>query len=195
MEKSRIFLPLLAASIIIIVIFSGCAKKTVETVTTTGTTAASTAVLTTVKETTPPTTAAAVTAAANVYQNTQYGFSFTLPESWKGYKIITGKWEGVGLLDSASRQGVETGPIISIRHPLWTSADPRQDIPIMVFTIAQWESLQREEFSVGAAPMPPSEIARNAKYVFALPARYNYSFLTGFEEVETILKGNPLKPF
>ena len=34
---------------------------------------------------------------ANVYRNTQFGFSFSLPESWKGYRIITEKWEGRAL--------------------------------------------------------------------------------------------------
>lgn len=129
-----------------------------------------------------------------VYKNTQYGFNFPLPESWKNYEIVTGKWEGLSINDSAGEKVVETGPMISIRHPLWTSANPRQDIPIMVFTLAQWNSLQKEEFHIGAAPIGPSELGRNNKYVFALPARYNFAFPTGFEEVEDILKGKPLQP-
>ena len=62
----------------------------------------------------------------------------------------------------------------------------------MVFTIGQWDSLIRQEYTVGAAPMPPSELGRNAQFVFALPARYNYAFPTGFEEVDKILQGKPL---
>ena len=42
--------------------------------------------------------------------------------------------------------------------------------------------------------MGPKELGRNSKYVFALPARYNFAFPTGFEEVEDILAGNPLQP-
>jgi len=34
-----------------------------------------------------------------VYKNTQYGFTFSLPESWKDYKIITDEWEGLSLDD------------------------------------------------------------------------------------------------
>jgi hypothetical protein len=64
----------------------------------------------------------------------------------------------------------------------------------MVFTIAQWNDLQNDKFHIGAAPIGPSELGRNSKYVFALPARYNFSFLPGFEEVEDILNGKPLKP-
>lgn len=128
----------------------------------------------------------------NVYQNTQYGFNFTLPASWKGYTIVNDKWEGMAL--DGSQKVVESGPIVSIRHPLWTTQNPRQDIPIMVFTLAQWESLQQDKFHIGAAPIGPSEISRNSKYVFALPARYNFAFPTGYEEVEKILAGKPLQP-
>src|SRR5947209_7001483 len=28
------------------------------------------------------------------YVSTKYGFRFLLPDSWKGYSIIIGKWEG-----------------------------------------------------------------------------------------------------
>jgi hypothetical protein len=129
-----------------------------------------------------------------IYANTQYSFSFLLPLSWEGYQIIESKWEGY----TPEQQGdvtVEKGPIISIRHPKWTSANPRQDIPIMVFTLAQWDSLQQDKFHIGAAPIGPSELGNNTKYVFALPARYNFSFPTGYEEVEKILEGNPLKAF
>jgi len=130
---------------------------------------------------------------ATVYRNTQYGFSFPLPESWKGYTIVTDEWEGLALGGEKEGEVIETGPIISIRHPQWTSEDPRQDIPIMVFTVDQWKLLQQEKFHIGAAPMGPKELGKNSKYVFALPARYNYAFPTGFEEVEKILEGNPLQ--
>lgn len=125
-----------------------------------------------------------------VYMNEQYGFEFTLPAGWKGYSIVEGKWEGLPI---GGETPVESGPTISIRHPLWTQGVPRQDIPIMVFTAAQWDALQKEEFHIGAAPVGPSELGRNSKYVFALPARYNFAFPEGYEEVEQILKGKPLR--
>ena len=130
-----------------------------------------------------------------LYRNSDYGFAFILPESWNGYLIISERWEGVSLEGSTSGQVTETGPELLIRHPQWVLVNPRQDIPIMVFTLSQWELVQQEKMSVGAAPMPPSELGRNSTYVFALPARYNYAFPTGFEEVEQILQENPLKPF
>lgn len=127
------------------------------------------------------------------YQNTEFGFSFSLPDSWKGYSIVTDKWQGVAIVGEKEGEVIETGPIISIRHPDWTKENPRQDIPIMIFTAAQWQSLQKEEFNVGAAPMGPTELGKNTSYIFALPARYNYAFPTGFEEVEKILEGKPLQ--
>jgi hypothetical protein len=127
-----------------------------------------------------------------IYKNTQYGFSFSLPESWEGYSIITDEWEGKPV---GSDTVTEKGPIISIRNPKWTQENPYQDIPIMVFTLSQWDLLQQEKFHIGAAPIGPTELGRNTEHVLALPARYNFSFLTGYEEVEKILEGNPLKAF
>ena len=127
-----------------------------------------------------------------VYDNKDYGFYFTLPKSWIGYSVIEGKWEGLSLTESKENQ---SGPIIYIRHPEWTEKTPRQDIPVMVFTQDQWKSLNNMEFSVGAAPIGPSKLGENTTYVFALPARYNYEFLTGFEEVEEILENNPLQAY
>ncbi|ACV63368.1 hypothetical protein Dtox_2575 [Desulfofarcimen acetoxidans DSM 771] len=125
-----------------------------------------------------------------VYKNTQYGFNFSLPVSWNGYSIVTNKWEGLAI---GNGETVETGPMISIRHPQWTSENRRQDIPIMIFSLNQWDSLQQEKFHIGAAPIGPKELGRNTRYVFALPARYNFAFPPGYEEVEKILESNPLQ--
>ena len=127
-----------------------------------------------------------------LYTNTEYGFTFYLPESWRGLTIVSRQWEGQ-MLDTEQGTTV-TGPEILIRHPLWTESDPRQDIPIMVFTLGQWDLVQAEKLGVGAAPIPPTELGRNSKYVFALPARYNFAFLTGFEEVEQILADHAWQP-
>jgi len=126
---------------------------------------------------------------AVVYEDTSYGFKFYLPETWKNYVIIEEQWK------STNGSGtIETGPQLLIRHPKWSDKTPRQDIPIMIFTIKQWNALQKGEFLVGVGPIGPSKLGRNSKYVFALPARYNYAFPTGFKEVEEIISGNPLWP-
>lgn len=122
-----------------------------------------------------------------VYRNTDFGFCVSLPQSWEGYSIVSQQWDGRDNTPTGSN-AVSHGPLIAIRNPRWTAKDPHQDIPIMVFTHAQWDSVQRADLVVSAAPFPPSELGRNEKYVFGLPPRYNYAFPTGFEEVEQILK-------
>lgn len=124
------------------------------------------------------------------YKNTQYGFNFTLPKDWKDFSITTEIWEGNNV---TLGKVTETGPMIFIRHPQWTSKNPRQDIPIMVFTLVQWNLIQQGKISIGAAPIGPTELGRNNIYVFALPARYNFAFMTGYKEVEEILNNHPLK--
>lgn len=135
--------------------------------------------------------------ASTVYRNTRYGFCFSLPRNWTGYSIVTKEWEGYALdsRGAVADEAAEAGPLILIRHPQWTEANQRQDIPTMVFTVSQWESLQKGEFHIGAAPLNPTELGHNTKYVFALPARYNYSFPEGYKEVEDILKNNPLEAY
>ena len=64
----------------------------------------------------------------------------------------------------------------------------------MVFTLDQWNQLNQGKFHIGAAPVGPRELGRNTRYVFALPTRYNFEFLSGYEEVEEILDGNALEP-
>lgn len=130
-----------------------------------------------------------------VYKNTQYGFTFSLPDSWKGYTIVSGKWDG-----TQNNQAV-TGPEIIIRGPKWTAANKYQDIPIMVFTAEQWAKVVKgpsegpgENLYIGAAPVGPMELGHNAKYAFALPARYDFTGETGVQEVHDIISKNPLQP-
>lgn len=135
----------------------------------------------------------AITADSSVlYSNADYGFSFSLPPGWKGYSIVKNTWEGNSLTTSSIK---ETGPKIIIRNPNWTTALHYEDIPIMIFTLKQWDSYLAEDFSVGAAPIRASELARNNAYVLALPARWDFDYSKGFEEAGNILKSNPIKVF
>jgi hypothetical protein len=129
-----------------------------------------------------------------VYKNRQYGFLFYMPEDWRGYTVVESQWQGFLTDGTQGGEPAFTGPIVTIRDPRWTEDQPRQDIPIMVFTPGEWSMVQDEKLSVSAAPIPPTELGRNNKYVFALPARYNFAFLPGWEEVESILAGKPLVP-
>lgn len=129
------------------------------------------------------------------YTNRTYGFSVSLPPDWSGFKIATSTWDG--LINAGAQGEVASvhGPLISIRNPKWTESKPYQDIPIMVFTISQWNDLQNDKFHIGAAPIGPGELGRNDKYVFALPARYNYAYPTGWEEVQSIIDSKPFHTF
>ena len=126
------------------------------------------------------------------YNNTDYGFTFSLPDDWKGYSIIQNTWQGNPITTTTEE---ETGPKLLIRNPNWTPAVHYEDIPIMIFTIAQWNSYTAGDFSVSAAPINATELARNNTYVFALPPRWDYDYNQGYIEAENILKSNPLKAF
>ena len=127
-----------------------------------------------------------------LYSNADFGFTFALPESWKGYLIINNTWESNSLKDTGNKQ---TGPKLLIRNPKWTQAVRYEDIPVLVFTIAQWNSYKAESFSVSAAPILASELGRNNVYVFALPPRWDFDYSEGYQEAQNIIKSNPLKVF
>jgi hypothetical protein len=130
-----------------------------------------------------------------VYTNTRYGFRFCLPQSWAGFTVDTSRWDGRVLVGGSARPPqVLHGPELFIRHPLWTADHPRQDIPILIFTHAQWRLVERQAVAVSAAPIGPSELGRNTSFVFALPPRYDFAFLTGWQEVRDILDGHPIQP-
>jgi len=81
-----------------------------------------------------------------VYANKKYGFRFSLPESWRGYSITIGEWEGGDGRTYQSYEDVppQKGPFISIGHPRSTEGNPRQNILIMVFTKAQWQLVEED---------------------------------------------------
>jgi hypothetical protein len=124
------------------------------------------------------------------YRNTKFGFAFSLPQAWKGYTIVTEQWEA----SDAQKGTVERGPIVCIRHPDWSKETPWQDIPIMVFTLTQWESAEKGNFYAGGSAIGFHELGRNRKYAFALSSRYNEAEVAGREEVDKILQHEPLRP-
>src|ERR1035437_925793 len=71
------------------------------------------------------------------YTNSQYGFSIVLQESWKGYTVLNSQWEGWNIDPTKGTSVViDHGPIITLRHPNWTEANQREDMPVMIFTLA-----------------------------------------------------------
>lgn len=125
------------------------------------------------------------------YKNIDYGFSLTLPESWKGYRVLWSEWVGVVQRDDGGVARELRGPQLRIRHPQWTREHPREDMPIMIFTIDEWN----QGPVVSPAPFGPTEIGRNKRYVFAVPPRWDYDFSEGWEEAEKILVPGSLHTF
>ncbi|MFA6135811.1 MAG: hypothetical protein WC705_00370 [Candidatus Paceibacterota bacterium] len=109
------------------------------------------------------------------YINDEYGFELTLTYIWKGYSIITESWEGRIL---SNNDEIIYGPKIIIRSPQWTKEQSWQDVPILIFTKAEWELIKAENLAVSAAPIGPSKLGENQKYIFALPPRW-----VGFTDV------------
>ena len=126
-----------------------------------------------------------------LYTNTEYGFTFSLPADWQGYSILKSTWVGTPLTNVVA----PNGPKLIIRNPHWTSSAHYEDIPILVFTLSQWNAYLAGSFAVSAAPIPASELGRNNTYVFALPPRWDYDYSLGYKEAENIISGNPLHAF
>ena len=120
-----------------------------------------------------------------VYKNTQYGFLFTLPGSWKGYTIVNENWQG---LDQNGKV-VETGPIILIRSPHWTSENKYQDIPIMLISYEQIASYRSGILSFETFGSQYI-IGNGSEYYFTIPSNYIDSKLLGYNEVEKILNSD-----
>ncbi|MDR3773856.1 MAG: hypothetical protein P4L26_10940 [Terracidiphilus sp.] len=138
---------------------------------------------------TPPPMPASIALEQIEYRNAQYGFCFTLPASWQGYTIVSDGWDGT------PRDGgpAVTGPKLLIRNPAWMAGNPREDIPILIFTTAQWRRVVKERMSVSAAPFNPFQLGHNRRYVFAVPARFDFDQLPGVEEVSKLVMSKSLR--
>ncbi|MES2059997.1 MAG: hypothetical protein V4438_03125 [Patescibacteria group bacterium] len=123
--------------------------------------------------------------ARQTYKNDEYGFQLEFSDSWKGFSVYTGSWEG-RLIDGNTQY---TGPLLIFRNPNTTATEVWQNIPIMVFTHEVWNLVVQEKVAVSAAPIGPAKIGENSKYVFATPPRwYGFTDAKGFEEAVNIVK-------
>jgi hypothetical protein len=129
-----------------------------------------------------------------VYRNGTYGFSIALSDDWKGYTVTTERWDGQIFDAAGDVSGSDSGPKIVLHYPGESAKTPHEAMPVMVFTIAQFNLTKAGDIggapfmSVSAAPFGPQELARNSKYVLALPARYNYDFAPGYEQVDVLVR-------
>ncbi len=132
---------------------------------------------------------------ARAYSNDQFGFSIDLPDSWQGYTVNQIKEDIYDITGQTTTNSgvVDSVQIIELHHPQETAQNPREDIPIMIFTLEQWMHIHNEEWSVGAAPIPPTLLGQNSQWIMALPARYNFDYKPGWEEVDQLV--HTLKAF
>ena len=109
------------------------------------------------------------------YRNNQYGFSLQLPPSWKGYTVTTSTGSVGEVFDGSGSypESKEMAVYVALHHTKSSSEPDWQALPINIYTLHQWQMIQDGEIHAGgAAPVEPSEIGRNSKYVFATPARW-----------------------
>jgi hypothetical protein len=109
------------------------------------------------------------------YHNAKFGLTFFLAASWQGYSVLMEQWESVTHSPTdGKRSVVGRGPMIILRHPQWKAGDIYQDIPILVFTRAQWDALNQGKLwpSLYAGGVI-DELWHNRDYVFAMSSRYN----------------------
>ena len=107
-----------------------------------------------------------------IYKNDQYRFSMTLPADFIGYKVI--------------ESAIPYGHSVIIRNPLWSNDNKYMDIPVLIYDVKTYNAWIANNFEgyPTAAPIGPTERGRNTNFVFATAPRYNFSYATGFEEVE-----------
>lgn len=108
------------------------------------------------------------------YHNAQYGLAFFLPAGWRGYSVLSQQWDGETYSPATDKTIVVAhGTIITLRHPQWTASSRYQDIPILVFSRAQWDALHQgklwpSRFAGGTM----DEMWHDRMYVFGMSSRY-----------------------
>ena len=126
------------------------------------------------------------------YHNAQYDLTFFLQASWRGYSVLVQQLDDERYLPTEDKQVlVGHTPMITLRHPRWQASTPYQDIPILVFTRAQWDALHHGKLwpSLFAGGVM-DELWHNQGFVFAMSSRYNWGELTGAKEVADIVEQN-----
>lgn len=126
-----------------------------------------------------------------VYRNKHYDFCFRLPADWKGYSVIEDEWSGWSAGEGGKTFNL---PELLIRHPSWTQNDPYQDIPIVIFTQAQWRDKEKYGLNMGATGVEPGPFGSNTKFVFEqLPRWVGYEQLRGMKEVQDLMATHPFQ--
>jgi hypothetical protein len=127
------------------------------------------------------------------YHSARYDLTFYLPASWRDYSVSVQQLDDERYSPAEDRQViVGHTPMITLRHPQWQASAPYQDIPILVFTRAQWDALHHGELwpSIFAGGVM-DELWHSRRFVFAMSSRYNAADeVRGWKEVADIVEQN-----
>ena len=127
------------------------------------------------------------------YHSARYGLTFYLPISWRGYSVSVQQLDDVRYSPAEDRQViVGHTPMITLRHPQRQAGTRYQDIPILVFTRAQWAALHHGALwpSLFAGGVM-DELWHSQRFVLAMSSRYNAADeVKGWKEVAEIVEQN-----
>ena len=127
------------------------------------------------------------------YHSARYDLTFYLPASWRDYSVWVQQLDDERYSPAEDRQViVGHTPMITLRHPQWQASAPYQDIPILVFTRAQWDALHHGKLwpSIFAGGVM-DELWHSQRFVFAMSSRYNAADeVRDWKEVTEIVEQN-----
>ena len=126
------------------------------------------------------------------YHDAKTGFTFYLPETWRGYSVLHEEWQGTTYVPAKDETvTVARGPVIVFRHPKWTAGKPYQDMTIVVYTRSQWDGEKQGTFSCTYfAGGTMVELWHNHNYVLAMSTHEGKAELEGWQEVNEIVSQN-----
>jgi hypothetical protein len=126
------------------------------------------------------------------YHDGKFGFTFYLPESWRGYSVLHKQWQGQTYIPAHDTNiTVTRGPVIVLRHPQWKASEPHQDITFLVYTRKQWDGERQGKFSsTYYAGGTMVEMWHSPKYVFTMSTHDGKAELKSWREVNEIVSQN-----
>jgi hypothetical protein len=126
------------------------------------------------------------------YHDTKTGFTFYLPETWRGYSVLHNEWLGQTYVPANDENiTVTRGPVFVLRHPHWTASKMYQDMTLVVYTRSQWDGEKQGTFSCTYfAGGTMVELWHNHNYVLAMSTHEGKAELEGWQEVNEIVSQN-----
>lgn len=123
-----------------------------------------------------------------VYVNRKYGFRLRLPDECRGFSIEPSSWNAPY---RGGSRGEESGPRFIVHCPAEDGGN--ENVPIMVFTRKQW--VRVDDLELSASPYGPGELGSNRRYVFALPARWEFATDLSPDEIWSICQTDAFRAF